>query len=257
MARRRSELQFVLLALALLIGFALVGGQIVGTARVLVGLGLVLLPMVAMRARGPLRSLRGRWHQSKMAASIGEGDVEAAQARWQQSLRPIYELQQQTIMLRYQDAVILVLREEWQAALDSVETLQATGVSAVLVKSLRATCFAHLGRDAEAFTLASETLAANEVPGLRPALQTTIALALVHQSHPERALPRLDEVAEAASTPILRASCSFVRGDALRALGREDEARAAYERTAALAPLSRYAVRARQRLALVPPGAHR
>jgi tetratricopeptide (TPR) repeat protein len=202
-----------------------------------------------------------RWHRRRwrlLSEAISAGDVERADAIWQELVVRFTAAQRGTAQLRYYEAGLLALREDWQAALATLETLAAWKQGAEFVSGLRARCLAELGRTDDAIALAEATLTK---PGLRrltvASVRTTVGIVQLKRGEFARALTTLDEVAATSPANALLATVSFYRGEALRALGRFAEALQAYERTVAVVPLSRRAAHARERLRQSPPNSYR
>jgi tetratricopeptide (TPR) repeat protein len=200
------------------------------------------------------RRARDRWAQLREAMVSGDAErMEKLLASITEELTP-GELRQ--VPVDYVEAVLLMMREDWQAALDRVERLQR--VPPGQLAFLRARCLAELGHTEEATTMAQAALGRPKISAEeRAGTLVVLAIGLLQQRQFEKVLTTLAEAARASAGLGVQASCSFYRAEALRALGREAEARDAYQRTIDLVPRSRRAAHARERLAAAPPSAYR
>lgn len=112
---------------------------------------------------------------------------------------------------------------------------------------------AHAGQAARAVGLARESIAASEAAGDRAVLAHdlrafqlgTLGACLVLAGEPEPAVAPLEQALARGGKPRHQAARAFYLGEALRALGRTDEAAAAYERAATEAPDSEHGERAK------------
>jgi tetratricopeptide (TPR) repeat protein len=199
-----------------------------------------------------------RWRWRRLVAAMNDGDLERAESLWQQLIAKLTPPQRRSANVLYFEAGLLALREDWQAALAIFDLLRRSkhGTQAVMV--MRARCLAELDRADDAMKAAEEALAA---PGLTSALRASVLIAVgivqLRRGEYARALATLEQPVALSQMKAIRASCSFYRGDALRALGQEQEAIQAYEHVAAIVPLSRRAAHARQRLTQAPPSGYR
>lgn len=120
---------------------------------------------------------------------------------------------------------------------------------------------AHTGQAARAVAMARESIAASEAAGdtavmledLRAFQLGTLGASLVLAGDPEAAVAPLEQSLARGGKPRHQAARAFYLGEALRALGRADEAAAAYDRAIGEAPDSEHgheAKAARERLAI-------
>jgi tetratricopeptide (TPR) repeat protein len=201
---------------------------------------------------------RHRRRYRLLVEAINDGDVDRAESLWRRVSIQLTAQQRRAANVLYCEACVLALREDWQAALTIVERLCAGKYAWLPVVSVRARCLAELDRGDEAMPIAEAALAVPDLaPVLRATLLITVGIVRLRRGEYEKALATLDQAASLSSMKGLQASSSFYRADALRALGREPEAIAAYERAAAMVPLSRRAAHAQKRLTQAPPSSYR
>ncbi len=117
-----------------------------------------------------------------------------------------------------------------------------------------AMCMARCGDPTNAVRVALRTL---DSPALQPAGRTVVleALGVAHllADQPREAAEALAPTLAVPSIPASRASRAYHLGEALKALGRSDEAARAYETSCSAAPASRYGVLASARLKELGP----
>jgi len=212
---------------------------------------------VALFGLAALRWRDRSWRQ--LTHALAHGDVERAERHWRELQTRLGPRELEHPQVRYYEAGLLAIREDWQAALAASDELGEWREGAHVVAALRARCLAELGRAEEAMAAVADGLAAPELtPAARAALKVTGAIVQLQRREFVRALATLDDAAATlpAQTAV-QSTCSCYRGEVLRALGRHDEARQAWERTVTLVPRSRRAAHARERLAQPPPDAYR
>lgn len=214
---------------------------------------------------------RYQWRWRRLMAAISEGDLERAERVWQGLLAKIPAAQRRSAYVLYFEAGLLALREDWQAALAIADLFSNSkarlfGLSSGRElqqyrhagKSMRARCLAELGRIDEAMQTAEEALTAPGItPPLRAGVLVSVGIVQLRRGEYERALATLEQSVALSPMKGIQASSGFYRGEALRALGREQEAIQAYQRVIAIVPLSRRAAHARQRLTQAPPSEYR
>jgi tetratricopeptide (TPR) repeat protein len=113
--------------------------------------------------------------------------------------------------------------------------------------------FAQTGRAHEAVELARESLATGRVAGLRSYQLGTLGTALVLDGKPDLALAPLEDALSQGGTARAQAIRAFYLGEALRALGRRDDAKKAYTRATEAGPATTYAERAKRELEALHP----
>ncbi|MBL8613593.1 MAG: tetratricopeptide repeat protein [Myxococcales bacterium] len=115
---------------------------------------------------------------------------------------------------------------------------------------------AHAGQAARAVAMARESIAASDAAGdatvmredLRAFQLGTLGASLVLAGDAEDAVAPLEQSVARGGKPRHQAARAFYLGEALRALGRGDEARAAYDRAIGEAPDSEHGVKAKAAL---------
>ena len=149
-------------------------------------------------------------------------------------------------------ALTFVAEERWEEVLESLAHLEGVRLpepQRVGCDNLRAWALVELGRAPEALPFAREAVdGARRIadPAL-PAYLDTLAVALIQTGDPSGALVALGEAAAHAGRD--EAALAFHRGEALRALGRGDEAIVEYRRAIDATGAKRWGKRARERLA--------
>jgi tetratricopeptide (TPR) repeat protein len=157
------------------------------------------------------------------------------------------------------DAQALLLDERWAEARAALEQIDAARLPAgirVSNDNNLAWALAHAGDPQRGAELAQATLtrARGDAPEMVSYCLGTLGAALVLAHRPAEALPSLQQaLAEKHPLPRAQAVRGFYLGEALAALGRADEAHAAWQRALAAAPASRYGKRAAGRLGAPPP----
>jgi tetratricopeptide (TPR) repeat protein len=169
-------------------------------------------------------------------------------ARYANELSPLLQ------ELQLERAVSWMMEErfdEAEAALREVDPARLSPRSRLAWMGNLAFCHARMGRAAEAVREATDSarLAEKEGPEVHAIHLGILGAAHVHAGAPDQALPLLQEALQRAdSHPQLRVMRELYLGDALAALGRSDEARAAWMRAQAAAPGSPFARHAGERL---------
>jgi tetratricopeptide (TPR) repeat protein len=169
-------------------------------------------------------------------------------ARYTNELSPLLQ------ELRFERAVSWMMEErfdEAERALHEVDPERLSPRSRLAWMGNLAFCHARLGRTAEAVREATDSarLAEKEGPEVHAIHLGILGAAHIHAGEPEQALPLLQEALQQGDPhPQLRTMRELYLGDALAALGRPDEARAAWARAQAAAPASPLARHAAERL---------
>jgi tetratricopeptide (TPR) repeat protein len=231
----------------------LVSGALGGSGEVLALGGIIVggwaLSSASTRARA--RRLQ------QLFDAIGWGDAERARRLWtrvQTELDPRLERQSLPQLIQ---AVILMLSDDWRGAQQIFASVSDTATTNVF-HGARLRCLVELGDAQRAIELARTYLADDDLtPAGRASLQLALAVAHLRTAAPDKALRLVDELTPDLPHDGTRAAAQLVRGDALRALGREPEAVAAYQNAIALAPSSVSARHGRTRLTQSPPTAYR
>jgi hypothetical protein len=155
---------------------------------------------------------------------------------------------------------VLLYEERWAAALAAMAATDRARLPAstrAIHDNNVAWCMAHVGQAAAAVTLAQSTIAA--ATGAQVAYcHGTLGVALLFDDRPAKAVRSLEQsIALGGGSPTSQACRSYYLGEAFVALRRPHDARAAWERAVVLAPQSRWARRANERLLAPPPSAYR
>ena len=230
----------------------LIGGCLDGSGELLALGGFIVGGWTLSKglARAKQRRLQ------KLLSALGAGDAERARSLWkrvQPELDPRLERQSVPALIQ---AALAILSDDWQGA-QQIFTRVPDAPGAESFRSARVRCLAELGEAPRAIALAHEFLSADDLaPQRRVSLQLALAVAHLRASSPDKALRLLDELLPNLPN-VARGAGWLHRGDALRALGRESEARAAYAQATKLATNRATTDKARARLALPPPSAYR
>jgi tetratricopeptide (TPR) repeat protein len=158
----------------------------------------------------------------------------------------------------YTEALILSREERHAEACRVLESLDPRRLGPTLepwLKTNLAWSLVHSGRTEEAVKLARESLAAEEPSSDRPAIADdlrahklgTLGAALVMTGDAAAGVPLLEQALARGGRPLAQAARAFYLGEGLRALGRDEEARAAYTRAAEAAPQNAFGKRAKSR----------
>jgi tetratricopeptide (TPR) repeat protein len=197
-----------------------------------------------------------RWR--RLAFALQWGDVADAQGRFERLWAKLDENARQHPRVQVFRALVLATDCQWREVLQIVENLaryKAMPDIELHRRGLEIRCLAGLGRGEEAIALARDWLSLSPPKALVPFY--SLGIAQLHTRRCEGALASFAEVEQRARHDGLRASCAFYRAEALRSLGREAEARAAYELAAQRAPRSLSGQLARKRLDAPPPSTYR
>jgi tetratricopeptide (TPR) repeat protein len=192
-----------------------------------------------------------------------DADDESAFRRWYEEIEEyvrFFRLPEES--LQSARCYVLLNEERWaeaRAALAALNRDKFTDATRVLHANAMAWCLAHDGAAAEAVSLAESACASEAAarPADRPYLHGTRGVALTLDGRYADALAPLQKALAAGGPAWAQAVRSYYLGQALFALARVDEARAAWERAAAESSQSRWARRAQQRLATAVPSAYR
>jgi len=171
-----------------------------------------------------------------------------------------------TELLRVQEGTLLVLRGRFHEAARLFESIDRRRIKKELLPWMLnnlAWALARAGDGAQAVATARESMAASDDAGdrgvrasedLRACQLGTLGTALVVAGEPAEAIAPLEQALARGGSNRLQTSRAFFLGEALRALAREDEARAAWRRAAEECPEHELARAAQQRLdAPAPP----
>lgn len=151
------------------------------------------------------------------------------------------------------DGLALEAEERWG---DCLATTTAIDVSKVgpadklVFDDRRARALVHVGRAEEGLAIANAVVdqARRSADPRLARYVATLGVAQLHTGDPGSALASLDEGAAGAKSAFARERAAFHRGEALRALGRIEDARAAYERAIEVRSEGSWGRRARDRL---------
>jgi tetratricopeptide (TPR) repeat protein len=200
---------------------AAVGGD--GAALTVLALGVPSLALVGVN--------RLRWQRLRVA--LRSGDAARARALWRRVYSRLDGRARQHPRVQLWRAYVSVLGGHYAPALAILEGLTRIKLSPreqAARDSLRARCLAQ-GNEPEAAIAVVEQ--ARALPDLssdtKRALTEALAIARLRMRQPELALSAVDELLSDPERSRARASHLLVRGDALRLIGREGEARAAYD----------------------------
>lgn len=225
---------------------ALVGGVLIGSGETATVGGIAVGGWAFVRLRE--RTRRRRWGQ--LAEALDAGDPELAQ-RLLTSIRAALEPRLSAApFMQLVEATILMQHDRWAEAQQLFDRFPDSA-SLAGFRATRVRCLAELDPQ-RAITLGDQLLAGDEK--YARTLQRALAVAHLRAGDPERALRLLDQEPAPASA---RAAERLCRGEALRALGREPEAQAAFAEVVQLAPKSAMARKARAHASQPPPTAYR
>jgi hypothetical protein len=234
----------------LMIGTAAVAGNAI--ALIVFGMTLAGVALAGMNQL--------RWQRLRVA--LRAGDAARARALWRRVYSRLDGRARQHPRVQLWRAYVSVLGGHYAAGLSILDGLTKVklGVREQAARdSLRARCLAQGNEPERAVAVVEQ---ARALPGLssetRRALTEALAIARLRMRQPELALSAVDQLLADPERTRARASHLLVRGDALRLIGREGEARAAYDE--ALHASQQGTVtwrRARERLDQAPPSAYR
>jgi tetratricopeptide (TPR) repeat protein len=188
---------------------------------------------------------------ARFSAAAREGDPVATRAAGDE-LKSLVHLRHQHI-LRSVDAIVFELEERWSdclATTKSIDTSKVGSVDKLMIDDLRARSLAHLGRAEEALPMARAVVDEARRVG-HPRLERfvhTLGTAQLKAGDPASALASFDAGIAAGAGARVTERVAFHRGEALRALGRIDDARGEYERAIEARPESSWGRRAQERL---------
>jgi tetratricopeptide (TPR) repeat protein len=243
--RTRIRLLWLLVTLLLCAGsFALarvVGWDPTRTALWFViplGLTLVALQIALVRAS-----------QRRLQRALSHGDVSAVRHELAELVATYRGQPRVRELLRSMEANLLVLEERYpeaRALLESIDQSVIGEERLPMLQSQLAWCMAHVGDAEPAVELARAALgrAQSQPVDVQAYCQGALGVAYVLAGKPAQALPLLSANAEVGGARNQSAR-AFYLGEALRAEGRMSEARAAYDRAAAIAPEGPFGKRAR------------
>jgi tetratricopeptide (TPR) repeat protein len=193
-----------------------------------------------------------------------EGDDDAAITRWYEDVEELGRFYKGRIdrFVQAQRAFFLARQERWTEALGqwrSLDRARLAPAQRVLLDNGVAWCLALTGATGEAVELARAAVAAEADADAksRAYLHGTLGAALVLDGRHAEALAPLERALAAGGPRWAQAVRGYYLGCALSALGRVDEARAAWQRAADVAPATRYGHRAREQLAKAAAHAYR
>jgi tetratricopeptide (TPR) repeat protein len=176
----------------------------------------------------------------------------AAAWRCLERLRDFYHSAPSLAMLRYLEAGLFSMElrfDESRRLLESIDAALLNPAYAVQRDNSLAWCLAHTGEPKRAAELAQTTLL-RAGARLRPYCHGTLGAALSLGGKPREALEELDVAIKTGhADPRAQVIRWFYRGEALRALGRLDEAMLAYQQACRYGVAPRWAERARERMA--------
>ena len=201
---------------------------------------------------------RAKRSHRKLVLAVQAGDLTGARRHWQALQDALSPAQQQQAHNRLLETAVLILGEQWQDAQAIFENIPDDLPHGETTRSWRVRCLAELGQATRAIALAQEYLTASDsTPLRRAALLYSLGIAQLRAGMPESALRSLDEAATLLTDARIQAGYLLSRGDALRALGREAEAQAAWTSAIERAPKSAAAAKARARRGVAAPTAYR
>lgn len=226
---------------------ALVGGVIIGSGETATMGGIAVGGWALVRLRD--RTRRRRWLQLNDA--IAAGDPELARRVLGRIQATLDSPARNHPFMQLMEAAMLMLQERWADAQGIFDRF-ADHASLAMFRSTRVRCLAELDPQ-RALALARQLVAGGTT--YSEALRRAVAVAHLRAGEPEHALRALDQ--QAAAHPSAQAADQLYRGEALRALGRESEAQAAFAEAVRLAPDSPVARKARAHASKAPPSAYR
>lgn len=224
--------------------------------------GLAVTAVIGLGAAlGGAQRLAVRRRSARFLDAYRRDDAETARRLWNAAIARVDERGRSHPRVRVWEAALQALEDRWDEAFATASAIDARALSGnerLALTGLRAGCLAQLGRADEAIDLLQQALGARALPSTtRGSLLRTLAVARLRAGRHEAALRACDEAAALSGSPVHAAALAFCRAEALRGLGREGEARAAYAEAQQRAPGSRFARRAAARLAAAPPSSYR
>ena len=154
--------------------------------------------------------------------------------------------------LRLVDGAVLELEESWAECLAVTEAIDASKLvpaAQLVVDDRRARALVRLSRGEEALPIARRIVddaRRSAHPSLARFVET-LGVAQLSTGDAAAALASFDETRDRSTNARATAHAAFHRAEALRALGRTDEARAEYDRAIAAHPEGTWGRRARER----------
>jgi hypothetical protein len=248
---RLRQLYWAMVALwMVMIGAAAVAGN--GIAMVVFGMTFTGVALAGMNQL--------RWQRLRVA--LRSGDAVRARALWRRVYSRLDGRARQHPRVQLWRAYVSVLGGHYSPALSILEGLMQVKLGPreqAARDSLRARCLAQGNEPERAVAVVDQARALPELSTeTRRALTEALAIARLRMRQPELALSAVDQLLGEPERSRARASHLLVRGDALRLIGRELEARAAYdEALRSSQPGSTTWRRARERLDQAPPCAYR
>ena len=203
---------------------------------------------------------RLRWRQ--LRGALRAGDAARARALWRRVYTRLDERARAHPRVQLWRAYVAVLGGHYTPALTILDGLGKLPLGAreqAARDSLRARCLAQGPTPESAIPVVAE---ARRLPELshdtRRALTEALAIARLRMRQPELALTAVDELLADPERSRARASHLIVRGDALRLIGREGEARVAYDEALRVSEQGTTTWRrARERLQQAAPAVYR
>ena len=197
-----------------------------------------------------VRLIKRSWRRLQVAVETGDA---ANAKRHLARLKRLHARHDQTLNLLHLTHAWLLTDEE--RYLDARFLLEHTDPNALPAERLPfyegqlALCFAHTDEQDRAVELAHIAVwrAGNVNQPLLPYCKRIVGVALLRSGRSNEAIEALQDAAEALH-PEGDAMRAFHLGEALRAVGRTDEAQQAYDRARRAAPGSRWSGRAEERL---------
>jgi tetratricopeptide (TPR) repeat protein len=234
------------------------GGLILAWVTVFVCL-LVLRPFQRFANRLVARRAFVRLYALMTDASFGEAHRLVAE------LRGVYARSASGIeLMRMHEGTLLVLQGRFADARRILESIDRRHIRKPLLPALLnnlAWSLVQTGDGARAVAIVRESMetvavdaAPEHIDDLRSCQLGTLGAALVVAGEPSEAIDPLEQAYARGGTPHHQCARAFYLGEAFHALGRQDEARGAWERAAAACSTDAFGVRARERLeAPAPP----
>lgn len=203
---------------------------------------------------------RLRWRRLRLA--LINGDAARARALWRRVYAQLDGRARLHPRVQLWRAYVAVLGGHYAPALTILEGLTQVQLGAreeAARDSLRARCLAQGAHPESAIAVVDQARALpNLTADSKRALTEALAIARLRLRQPELALQAVDELLADPARTRSRASHLVVRGDALRMIGRESEARQAYDESLHASEHGTASWRrARERLEQAPPHAYR